>query len=228
MTLFWKESRFAAVVLPVVGFLALGLAPPAEAQSFQGLGDLAGGSFFSRANGVSADGSVVVGQSNSTSGVEAFRWTSVGGMVGLGDLPGGIFRSAATGVSADGSVVVGLGNSASGEEAFRWTSGGGMVGLGDLPGGIFQSQAVDVSADGSVVVGTSESASGPEAFRWTSGGGMVGLGRPARRECSESSRWCICRRVGCGGLEQYLRGPGSLPVDLGWRNGGSGRPARRE
>ena len=41
--------------------------------------------------GVSADGSVVVGQSSSASGIEAFRWTSGGGMVGLGDLPGGIF-----------------------------------------------------------------------------------------------------------------------------------------
>ncbi len=36
--------------------------------------------------GLSADGSVVVGVSNSASGTEAFRWTAGGGMVGLGDL----------------------------------------------------------------------------------------------------------------------------------------------
>lgn len=50
---------------------------------FQGLGDLPGGNIFSQAAGVSADGSVVVGQSNSASGGEAFRWTAGGGMVGL-------------------------------------------------------------------------------------------------------------------------------------------------
>jgi probable HAF family extracellular repeat protein len=140
-----------------------------------GLGDLAGGSFFSQARGASSDGSVVVGQSQSASGTEAFRWAASGGMVGLGQLPGGTF-SQAFGVSADGSVVVGLGLAGSGFEAFRWTAAGGMVGLGDLPGGSFFSRADGVSADGSVVVGTSLSASGSEAFRWTSAGGIVGLG----------------------------------------------------
>ncbi len=58
---------------------------PASAQfSFTGLGDLAGGDFYSVATGVSVDGSVVVGYSDSGSSYEAFRWTSGGGMVGLG------------------------------------------------------------------------------------------------------------------------------------------------
>ena len=151
----------------------------ATAMTFTPLEDLPGGSFFSRAFGVSADGSVVVGQSNSSSGLfEPFRWTSNGGMVGLGDLPGGSFSDDDNEpiVSANGSVVVGQSNSSSGFEAFRWTNEGGMVGLGDLPGGTFASSAWGVSADGSVVVGASNSASGDEAFRWTSGGGMVGLG----------------------------------------------------
>ena len=89
--------------------------------------------------GVSADGSVVVGQGhwgNSWSDREAFRWTTAG-MVGLGDLPGGSFQSAAFAASSDGSVVVGLGYSELGEEAFRWTSDGNMIGLGDLAGGNF-------------------------------------------------------------------------------------------
>jgi probable HAF family extracellular repeat protein len=85
------------------GFFLLGLvlmtqAPSAHAEAvatFQGLGDLAGGSFSSFAIGVSADGSVVVGQGLSASGSEAFRWTSGTGMVGLGDLPGGLFFSSA-------------------------------------------------------------------------------------------------------------------------------------
>ncbi|MGD9648025.1 MAG: hypothetical protein AB7U73_20095 [Pirellulales bacterium] len=141
-----------------------------------GLGDLSGGSFSSSALGVSPDGTVVVGQGTSASGIEAFRWTAGGGMVGLGDLSGGAFESTASAASADGSVVVGRGTSASGIEAFRWTTASGMVGLGDLPGGIFGSSAFDVSPDGSVVVGQSNSALGNEAFRWTAGAGMVGLG----------------------------------------------------
>jgi len=151
----------------------------ASTYTFQGLGDLTGGSFLSYARAVSADGSVVVGGSSSDSGTEAYRWTAGGGMVGLGFL-----NSAATpisfafGVSADGSVVAGgsfLNNLSSETEVFRWTSGGGMVGLGDLPGGSFDSDAQAVSSDGLVVVGVGNSASGFEAFRWTSGG-MVGLG----------------------------------------------------
>jgi probable HAF family extracellular repeat protein len=104
-----------------------------SAASFQGLGDLPGGSFYSKAYGVSANGSVVVGGATSASGAEAFRWTSGGGMVGLGDLPGGNFMSSAFDVSADGSVVVGHSNSASGYEAFRWTSGGGRHGWPGRP-----------------------------------------------------------------------------------------------
>jgi probable HAF family extracellular repeat protein len=144
--------------------------------TFTPLGDLPGGSFESYASGVSADGSVVVGESRSASGFEAFRWTRADGMIGLGDLPGGIYESEANDISADGSVIVGFSSSASGEEAFRWTSNGGMVRLGDLPGGLFQSDAHGVSADGAIVVGIGNSASGLEAFRWTAGGGMVGLG----------------------------------------------------
>jgi probable HAF family extracellular repeat protein len=144
------------------------------AGGMQGLGHLPGGGAQSVALGVSGDGSVTVGSSDSASGYQAFRWTAAGGMVGLGYLPGG-FSSEANGVSGDGSVIVGVGSSVSGDEAFRWTSAGGMVGLGVLPGDL-SSLAWGVSADGSIVVGTSSSMSGVHLFRWTSAGGMVGLG----------------------------------------------------
>ena len=145
--------------------------------SFQGVGDLPGSVFQSRALGVSADGTVVVGYSTSTSGAQAFRWTSEGGMVDLGNIPGGIiFLNEAYAVSGDGTVIVGNVYSASGIEAFRWTAGDGMVGLGDLPGDTFSSFGIAVSADGSIVVGQSRSDLGAEAFRWTEAGGMVGLG----------------------------------------------------
>ncbi len=147
------------------------------APIFTGLGDLPGLGFSSGANGISADGLVVVGFSTSTSGGEAFRWTETSGMVGLGDLAGGSFGSQAFAVSADGSVVVGRGFSTpGGNEAFRWTPTSGMVGLGDLAGGSFSSNALGVSADGSVVVGDSIMSFGLQPFRWTQAGGMVRIG----------------------------------------------------
>ena len=74
----------SAAIVPSLG-AAFGIAFSASAvPMFQGLGDLPGGLFNSQAYDVSADGSVVVGQGNSASGGEAFRWTSAG-MVGLGE-----------------------------------------------------------------------------------------------------------------------------------------------
>jgi probable HAF family extracellular repeat protein len=136
---------------------------------------LAGGETGSLAYSVSTSGAIVVGTSESGTGMEAFRWTSVGGMVGLGRLHGENYQSgsAANGISSDGSVVVGYGFTTSGySEAMRWTSASGMVGLGHLPTGSVASLAYATSSDGSVVVGLS----GDQAFRWTSDTGMVGLG----------------------------------------------------
>lgn len=139
-----------------------------------GLGFLPG-AIKSSAFGASADGSVVIGVSYYQD-LEAFRWTSTGGMMGLGDLPGGTNYSWARGVSADGTIVVGHGNSASGQEAFRWTSSTGMVGLGDFEGGKFESRANAVSADGSVIVGYGYSAQGQQAFIYTAENGMTSIG----------------------------------------------------
>ena len=152
----------------------------------QGLGYLPGET-WSSAHDVSADGSVVVGTSDTPEGSqgEAFRWTESSGMVGIGDLPGGGSQSQAYGVSTDGSVVVGQGSAVSGYEAFRWTQSGGMVGLGDLPGGELDSWAFGVSADGSVVVGYSWSAWDlHEGFRWTASEEMIGLGGGKARAVS--------------------------------------------
>src|SRR5262249_38837255 len=107
----------------------------AATPSFQGLGDLPGGSFLSLGFGLSGDGTAAVGESSSTPGTQAFRWTAAGGMLGLGDLAGGSFSSSASAASLDGSVVVGFGRVLPGPQAMRWTQAGGMVGLGDLPGG---------------------------------------------------------------------------------------------
>jgi probable HAF family extracellular repeat protein len=133
-----------------------------------GLGDLPGGSFWSNAQNVSADGSVVVGQSSGAYGYEAFRWTQGTGMIGLGFLPvGGFSVSAATGVSADGSVVVG--HSGSGE-VFIWNSTQGMRSLREiltndyglnLTGWTLTGTGTTrISADGLTIVGSGTNPSG--------------------------------------------------------------------
>lgn len=167
------------VAFPALVALAAAPALAGGGATFYAIGDLPGGTFFSRAYAVSADGTTVVGNSVSSTGLEAFRWSVGGGLVGIGDLAGGSVSADAEAVSADGSVIVGSSLSGNGTEAFRWTASTGMVALGDLPGGPFFSDARAVSADGSAIAGRARStASGGnfEAFRWTSGGGMVGLG----------------------------------------------------
>ena len=133
-----------------------------------GLGDLAGGAFFSEAYDVSNDGSTVVGTSGSASGTEAFRWTQSGGMLGLGDLTGGDFFSEAFDISNDGSIVVGSGSSASGTEAFIWDASRGMRSLQDLLVDDFDldltgwtlDEARGISADGLTIVGRGINPSG--------------------------------------------------------------------
>lgn len=132
-----------------------------------GLGDLPGGAFSSEALGVTADGSVVVGRSESAAGVEAFRWEA-GVMTGLGDLPGGGFASEALGVSADGSVIVGWGTGAAGPVAVVWRGSGGAEDLKSLLlslgatglEGWTLTGASDVSLDGMTIVGYGTNAAG--------------------------------------------------------------------
>ncbi len=101
-------------------------------QGIMGLGDLSGGSIFSAAYGVSADGSTVVGQSSSANGTEAFVWTAGSGMVGLGDLAGGVFASLAEDASADGKSIVGFATTDEGEIPFLWTEEDGMRSMQQL------------------------------------------------------------------------------------------------
>ncbi|WP_072680844.1 autotransporter domain-containing protein [Arcobacter sp. LA11] len=137
---------------------------------------ISSGTTVSHAYGVSADGSIVVGDSYD-GGYKAVTWTDASGIVSLGTLGGN--TSHGNGISDDGSVIVGQSNLLSGEyRAFRWTQAGGMVDLGVLTGGNY-SDANAVSGDGLTVVGSSESSDSgayTESFRWTAGTGMVSLG----------------------------------------------------
>lgn len=162
------------VAIGVAALITAIMTPLIQAATFTPLGGLSSEFFIeSKALGISGNGSVVVGYSDSnlsTGAVrEAFYWTTENGMTGLGDLDGGEFLSVANGASFDGSVIVGEGRSSTGEEAFRWTSETGMSGFGS------RSAANDVSADGAVVVGWKEGLFNFEAFRWTEATGMVGL-----------------------------------------------------
>ncbi|MCS7301342.1 MAG: hypothetical protein NZ556_07300 [Fimbriimonadales bacterium] len=109
------------------------------------------------AQGVSADGSVIVGVGTLQSGgTSAVRWTAAG-IESI--VPGG----RAWGVSADGTAVAGSGLVGGGLlTAFRWTETGGLQ---TLPGGA-TAIAWDISADGSTVVGFYQTANGSRAFRW--------------------------------------------------------------
>jgi uncharacterized membrane protein len=107
--------------------------------------------------------------------IQAYRWTSSGGMLALPVLNDYV-DSIAHAVSADGTVVVGTSSRFGGSEATIW-SPFFPFGLGHFAGG-HDSGALDVSPDGSVVVGYSGSASGRLPFRWTSATGLVSLGQP--------------------------------------------------
>jgi probable HAF family extracellular repeat protein len=140
------------------------------------LGTLPNGT-YSGAGGVSADGSVVVGVSDTTGGTRAFRWTSAPtGMVNLGlPLDGGgdgeAQNSFGYAVSGNGLVAVGMSDPVN--QAMRWTSAG-MFSLGTL--GASYSIAYAANFDGSVVVGEGTAGPGDNAFRWTAATGMVSLG----------------------------------------------------
>jgi probable HAF family extracellular repeat protein len=121
------------------------------------------GGMNSYAKGLSADGSVVVGEARiaGDASYHGFRWTSGGGMVDLGTLGGTL--SSAVGVSGDGSVVVGRATIAGDmvSRAFRWTQANGMQSVeGWLrAAGVAvptdnTASASATSSDGSVVVGS--------------------------------------------------------------------------
>lgn len=136
---------------------------------------------YSAAHGVSADGSVVVGQAQGEHTWEPFRWTASGGMQSLDGFPNpnpdlpGYHPGYAYDVSSDGEVIVGWGVGESmGHDAVRWTADGGAVWLDGFPTG-YHSEAHAVSADGTVVVGQAGPGNGRRAFRWTAGEGVAWL-----------------------------------------------------
>ncbi len=156
---------------------------------FVDLGVLTGGDTTSSslATAVSADGAVVVGQSDLPSGTLAFRWTTASGMVSLG-LPPGASASAtsqALGTNADGRVVVGVVNDGTANYPFLWTAASGIQRLGTLSEGAAQA----TNADGSVVVGYADFSGVTRSFRWTEATGAVPLEMPS--DCTQAGGWDV-------------------------------------
>jgi|CXWL01.1.fsa_nt_gi probable HAF family extracellular repeat protein len=137
-----------------------------EGASFQGLGDLPGGSFASIALGVSGDGRVIVGYGRGPSGDEASAWRD-GRLIGLG-VPA-VEDAAATiahDASRDGSVIVGDCACRGGARAFRWQNGTMTL----LPAdGAAATTAWAVSADGATVVGGLTAEGTARAAIWRQG-----------------------------------------------------------
>lgn len=141
------------------------------------------------ANATSADGSVVVGTDDLSSGLgyRAFRWQN-GVTTGLASLiPAYPGDSSAVDVSADGSTVVGWHQGGSVTTAVFWKDGA-ITNLGCGPDGGYYCGANAVSGDGSVIVGYGRcgapgcdyGANGApgyiyQAFYWSETGGMQRL-----------------------------------------------------
>ncbi|SEW06547.1 probable extracellular repeat, HAF family [Aliiroseovarius sediminilitoris] len=137
------------------------------------LGTIGGATGQSRANGVSGDGLVVVGQSvaPSVTGQRAFRWSAGTGMVQLASTDeANVIFSLANAASQDGSYVAGAArySTTPGYRALRWDENGVAQDLGDLTtGNTGTSFANGISADGSVVVGVATNdAANSRGFIW--------------------------------------------------------------
>jgi len=158
-------ARFGSLIATVVVSTCL-----VFAQSLTWLGTLPT-SLTSSAVSVSADGSVVVGNSPDSNSIQGFRWTAATGIQPIDYLLGYSAGGTANDVSNDGSTIVGYAHNNIQTRAFRWTQATGTQDLGVLSPGSYNI-AYGVSADGSVVVGES----GGKAFRWTAATGMQNLG----------------------------------------------------
>lgn len=129
--------------------------------------------------GISPDGSVVVGQTNTKQGPRGFLYSTASGYVILGTLPNDT-ASQAVAASFQGQIIVGTSSRQvfSGAQGFtsqmlRRTNTS-MSGTGDLFGGPFQSAARDVSADGGVIVGSGKIDGGlSRAVYWTANNGLL-------------------------------------------------------
>lgn len=132
---------------------------------------------FSRAHAISANGMMVVGTTEVTSGSRGFRYTYPGPMQLLDALPGGTYAEA-HGLSNDGSVIVGHSMTTTPtlhQRLVRWTVGSTPSSVGNLCD-CGSAYVGGCSANGAIIVGTSPSvAAGFRAVRWSFFTGLVDI-----------------------------------------------------
>lgn len=133
----------------------------------------------SRANKISADGSVIVGWNDQDNGARTGVIWKDGVAIDVVDSTGASVGEA-TAVSRNGRVVVGeryFDIATFTKQAWRWTAETGVQPLGCLPSsfGCSATSARAVSDDGNVVVGDSVSGGAYLATVWTPDGGMQRL-----------------------------------------------------
>jgi hypothetical protein len=163
--------------------------------------------FDSRAYGISADGSAIVGRNINQQGAgrSQYRWTAETGMVNIGGEPDGVAKA----VTANGTVVMGWGVINSNTYATMWSQADGMTSLGDLPGGMESSTAWFMSGDGLTVVGYGHSSYGRE---------LVSNGFATPESIKMMNEFLDCITVDFKGngeqkfVRQYVGIPSSQPV----------------
>ena len=154
------------------------LSSGSEAAMFVPLDNLLGDNGFSIADGISADGRVVVGHTGDKSSLNSyqlFRWTSEGGMEGLGQSPRNPPRTSAEAVSGDGSSIVGMGHLTN---YYWWTEDGGYVDLAAYVPTTYVT-VEDITDDGVIIVGTEyRDGAGSAAYRMTADGDYSSINSP--------------------------------------------------
>jgi uncharacterized membrane protein len=142
----------------------------AGAQSFTPTGDLPGGTYYSQAGYVSADGVFASGFSDVGAGQRGFRWNKATGSVELSGLPANVTDARAYGISGNGSALIGFMEQGPNTGAsFTWTPAGGVTLLPAWTNhpSVF---ALDMSYDGTAIAGTTGNASGEShPFRLVNG-----------------------------------------------------------
>jgi len=203
-------------------------APARATASFEGIGDLRGGTFRSEALAISDDGQVVIGRSSSArSSEEGFRKVASDTLIPLLG-PGGVrVTGEPRALTPAGDVIAGKIFISGFLQAARWTAATDWVPLSDIPGGDFASQVLGISADGSVLVGWGASPAGYESARWVNGsvvamGDLPGGAHNSAAACiSADGSTIIGTGYSASGAEVFRWGSGTGMVSLGEIPGGA-------
>lgn len=195
-------------VIAGLGWINAGTAHAFRWTAAGGTVDL-GSSLFasSRANGVSGNGTVIVGWDGNPR--RAAIW--VGTTETVIGTPG--FSSEAWAANFDGTVVTGFHNN----ELLRWTQPTGVVQLGKLPGSVSNDIAtgLDISADGGTIVGVNGTVLGTgfRALLWRQDLGLVDLKvyLEANGFASLLNGWLLQQAYGVSADGRFICGSGRNP-----------------